>query len=403
MKVIQINATYDNTSVGKIMHDIKHELDHDEIENYVIFGRGENKYPDETNVFKIGTDKEANLEHLKVLVSGLYYSCSKKNTKAIFKKVVEIKPDLVHIHCLNGFFIDIPYFISLLKQANIPLLLTLHAEFMFTGTCGYTNACTNFYEGCHDCPSLSKIDSNLLFDNTRKSSILFHDAFEGYQKLLIVGVSKWVAEQSQKSWILGKFKHDVVINGIDTSIFKYSSNNNVLDKLDGKRIVLNVTSNFSFPDKGGQAFLQVAKLHEKDDKLLFVVAGTANNIQNAPKNVIFLGRIEKQTELARLYSLSDITLFPNRNETFLMGVAESMCCGTPVVGYCAGGPESIAIKEYSTFVPYGDIKALSDAVDKMLERSKTISKEDLSKKAQSIYSKEIMAKNYIKLYKQLIK
>ncbi len=33
-----------------------------------------------------------------------------------------------------------------------------------------------------------------------------------------------------------------------------------------------------------------------------------------------------------------------------MVTAESLCCGTPVVGFTAGGPESIAIDAFSNFV-----------------------------------------------------
>ena len=38
-----------------------------------------------------------------------------------------------------------------------------------------------------------------------------------------------------------------------------------------------------------------------------------------------------------------------------MVTAESLCCGTPVVGFKAGAPEQIAIKEFSEFVEYGDL------------------------------------------------
>jgi glycosyltransferase involved in cell wall biosynthesis len=37
-----------------------------------------------------------------------------------------------------------------------------------------------------------------------------------------------------------------------------------------------------------------------------------------------------------------------------MIVAESLCCGTPVVGFKAGGPESIAIDDYCVFVQFLD-------------------------------------------------
>ena len=39
----------------------------------------------------------------------------------------------------------------------------------------------------------------------------------------------------------------------------------------------------------------------------------------------------------QLYSAVDLTLITSQRETFSMPVAESLCCGTPVVGFDTGG------------------------------------------------------------------
>lgn len=61
-----------------------------------------------------------------------------------------------------------------------------------------------------------------------------------------------------------------------------------------------------------------------------------------------------------------------------MIVAESLIQGTPVVGFEAGGPESIALEEHSTFVKHGDVtalaKAIKDRIDVTIERPLIISK-----------------------------
>lgn len=83
-----------------------------------------------------------------------------------------------------------------------------------------------------------------------------------------------------------------------------------------------------------------------------------------------------------------------------MPVAESLCCGTPVVGFEAGGPESIAIKDYSYFVEYENIEKLKEAISIFL--NKKFDKEAISKKAKSIYSHKVMTENYINLYKKAL-
>ena len=402
MKVLQINATYDKSSVGKIVHDIKLGLDQLKIDNYVIFGRGANCFEDDSHVFKIGSDSTAHKSHIKALFTGLYYSCSVKNTKRILAKIHEIKPDIIHIHCLNGFFIDVPYFINEIKRAGMASILTLHAEFMYTGTCGYANDCQRFIKGCHDCPYLHDIDNNFMKDNVAKSNTLFANAFSEYKKFIAVGVSPWVSDRASTSLVLSHRKHGVVLNGVDCDVFKRYDRTPWSKKFANRQIILNVTSNFSFPEKGGSTFLEIARRHIKNKKLLFVVAGTANSI-DAPENVVFIGRLNSQEELAQLYSASSLTLLPNKRETFLMAVPESLCCGTPVVGYCAGGPESIALSKYSSFVKYGDIDALSNMVDRWIVKSKTVSHKRIEKEACAKYSKEEMVKNYIHEYEKLLK
>ena len=79
-----------------------------------------------------------------------------------------------------------------------------------------------------------------------------------------------------------------------------------------------------------------------------------------------------------------------------MVVAESLCCGTPVVGFKAGGPETIAIPEFCEFVEYGDVEAIVAETEKMLAGS--FDKNNISAVASDKYSKKNMFVNYNRLY-----
>lgn len=83
-----------------------------------------------------------------------------------------------------------------------------------------------------------------------------------------------------------------------------------------------------------------------------------------------------------------------------MVAAESLCCGTPVVGFNAGGPETIALSEYSSFVEYGNIEALIETLRKSLKQD--INKEAISKEAHHRYSKERMTNTYLEIYRSFI-
>ena len=138
----------------------------------------------------------------------------------------------------------------------------------------------------------------------------------------------------------------------------------------------------------------------KDENVKFIVAGNYNKSIEYPKNMILLGQLGDQELLAKYYSMADATLLTSKRETFSMVCAESFCCGTPVVGFKAGAPEQISLKEYSEFVDYGDMDALQNALLKMLKRS--VNKEEISSLAKTSYSKEQMAEKYMNLYRSVV-
>ena len=146
----------------------------------------------------------------------------------------------------------------------------------------------------------------------------------------------------------------------------------------------------------------LVKLAEKllPQKIKIVVVAGNGEDYDLPNNVIYIGRAKSQKDLACLYSEADLSVITSQKETFCMPVAESLCCGTPVVGFKAGGPESIAIDKYSEFVDYADIEALERAVLKWINNN--YNKTEIAKEAQGLYSKETMTDNYIKLYKHLL-
>ena len=79
-----------------------------------------------------------------------------------------------------------------------------------------------------------------------------------------------------------------------------------------------------------------------------------------------------------------------------MIVAESLCCGTPIVGFQAGGPELIAIKEYSDFVEYGDVYNLYKLINENFNKGKN--KLSISENSITKYNKNNMYYQYKLIY-----
>lgn len=391
---------YNSGSTGKITADIHNVLLESDIESVVCYGRG--KETNEKNVYKVCTELGAKLNSGLAQLTGIEYSALPFSLIKIISIIKKEKPDVVHLQCINGSFVNIYALISWLKKHNIKTLLTLHAEFMFTANCPHSYECTSWQSkaSCNNCKDFKKATRSRYFNNTRLSFKKMSKAFNGFEKnLTVASVSPWLCERSKRSYILGKTKNITVLNGINTKIFKpYEHENNK-----GAKTVFHVTAKFSDAKgyaKGGDYVIALA---EKMPNVSFVVAAkvVALSNNNLPKNLKVITDTT-QAELAKMYSNADLSLITSKRETFSMPVAESLCCGTPVVGFKAGGPESIAVKEYSEFVEYGDFDELENAVKKMLERSSDFDRQQISKTATEKYSEKSMAEGYISAYKELL-
>ena len=379
------------------MSDIHSVLLENGIEGVICYGRGE-KTTDK-NVYKTCSELYSKANNLLSRFTGLMYGGLFFSTNKLISIIKKERPDVVHLHCINGYFVNIYRLVSFLKKSGIKTVLTLHAEFMHTANCGHALDCDKWKNGCGKCPRLKKETKSYLIDGTHRSWVKMKKAFDGFENLTVTSVSPWLMERAVESPILAGKNHTVVFNGLDTSIFHIYDTSELREKhgITNEKIVFHATPFFSDDKdhfKGGYYVIELAKMM-KDVK--FIIAGDHNPNIVVPDNVILLGRVSNQEELAKYYSLADLTVIASKKETFSMIVAESMSCGTPAIGFMAGGPETIAIKEYSAFSPYGDIQALYENAIKFLNTE--FNSEEISKKAHSTYSKAKMAKEYLRLYK----
>ena len=397
MKIMQINCVYKVGSTGKIVNDLHRELKKNGYDSAVCYGRGD--IYKEPGVYKTSYESIAKLINLKSKITGREYNGSFLATKKLIHIIKLEKPDIVHLHCINGFFVNIYSLLNFLKSNNIKTVLTLHAEFMYTGGCGHALDCVQWINGCKKCSQLKDQIHSFFLDRTKKNWFDMKKSFDDFDNLYIVSVSSWLYNRAIRSSIMNGKKHTIVLNGIDTeNQYYYRPNKNLINKykLDNKKVILHVTSSFLSDIKGGEYVIQLAK--QLKDKV-FIIIGNTDKINDLPDNIIDIGRIENQQTLAEFYSVADITLLTSKRETFSMICAESLSCGTRVVGFKSGAPEKISLAEYSDFCEYGDIKELKDLVEKNLEMK--YDKKLISKVSKKIYSTKRMFKDYEKIYKDL--
>ena len=150
MKVLQINCVYNTGSTGKITADLHRSLQEQGVKSVVCYGRGKRVF--EPGVYKVCSEWYAKLNNLLSRFTGVMYGGCWFSTRRLIKIIRQQAPDVVHLQCLNGYFVNIFKLVRWLNKNNIKTVLTLHAEFMFTANCGNVVDCSGFKTGCKRCP-----------------------------------------------------------------------------------------------------------------------------------------------------------------------------------------------------------------------------------------------------------
>lgn len=394
MKILQVNNVYAEKSTGKITRELHEGLLQAGHESIVVYGRGSTvKSP---GVIRLCPEWYGKVNGLLARITGMPYGGCILSTCWLQRIIRRENPDVVHLQCINGYFVNIYRLIRWLKEQNIKTVVTLHAEFMYTGNCGHAFDCDQWQHGCKVCPDKKKAVKSFLFDRTAVSWKNMRDAFDGFQKACtICPVSPWTLTRAMQSDILRDFSFHTVYNGVNTRVF-YSDHNQ-----EKQAAVLSVMAQFS-PEKhhpkGGWYLIQLA---ERMKDVTFYVAGPAGRCEDIPKNLILLGNLSRQEELTEWYRRAAVSLLVSKKETFSMPCAESLCCGTPVVGFRAGAPEQISLAQYSEFVSYGDLDALEQVLRRWLVRT-DLNPDKIAEDAGRTYSIDAMVKHYMEVYRRML-
>lgn len=336
-------------------------------------------------------------------LTGYQYGFAPLSTAKILRVLKKEQPDLVHIHCLNGFMVNVYKLFAFIKKNNIPVVITNHAEFYYTGSCAYAYDCERWQEGCGSCPQGSAATLCKRGDLSAAAYCKMQKAFAGLTKAAMASVSPWVGSRAAASPITAHIPQFVVLNGVNAQLFCFRDKLALRKELgidETQKVIFHPTAHFSDSEKDRKGGRFVIQLAEKLPDYKVIVAGDYTDDLKVPANVTLLGRIAVQELLAKYYALADVTVVTGRRETFNMPVAESLCSGTPVAGFFAGGPESIAIGEYCSFCSFGDTEALAQLVLRILD-TKWDSRE-IAERAFLRYDAAVMAGGYEEIYKKLI-
>lgn len=317
MKILQVNNVYGFGSTGKISRDIHRELHGQGLESVVYYGR-RNKSQDK-DVHKLCSELYAKANNLLSRFTGLMYGGCHTSTNRLIRAIKKEKPDIVHLQCLNGYFVNIYQLIGFLNKKHIPTVLTLHAEFMYTANCGYAFECEKWRSGCGNCPRLKQETSSIFLDRTSHSWQKMKKAFNGFECISVIGVSEWITKRARESGMFQDANEiECIHNGIDLSNFDYIPDTD--DKIiaaeyglcSDRKIVLHVTSSLYSQYKGGKYFIELA---DRLKNVCQCVVVGAQAIEDKPE-ITCIPFINDQRKLAALYRLADVMVITSTAENY---------------------------------------------------------------------------------------
>lgn len=317
-----------------------------------------------------------------------YHAFSEK----LIKELDEYKPDIIHLHNLHGYYLNVPILFNFIKEKNIKVIWTLHDFWPLTGRCAVPGDCENFLTGCQTCLNKGNYPFAILH-NEKEMFPKRKELFTSLENVTIVTPSEYLMNYVKQTH-LNKYPGVVINNGIDLEKFFYEESD-LKEKLEipqDKKVLLSVMLPIS-SHKGIEYINKLAS--ELDDKYLILLVGTNDDnfeLSSKIKHIPFVS----QEELHLYYSMADLFINPTLSDTYPTVDMEAIASGLQILSYDTGGSKEIVTLDVGRIVARRDYEAFKNSIEDMVNHP--LPKENFLKRREN-FSKERMIEKYLKLYK----
>ena len=399
--IVQINVESNFGSTGKISENLSNHLINADYNS--IIAHGPIYRESNSTTIKIGTKIDYYTHILSTRIFDKHGLASIKATKIFLSNLKDLKPDIIHLHNIHGYYINYELLFQFLKSVSIPVIWTLHDCWAFTGHCAHFEyiSCEKWKTECNKCPLTHTYPKSWFTD---RSSINFNqkkNAFSNLNNLTLVPVSNWLASKIKDSFLY-PYPIKTITNGIDTNTFKPVSTVAYTNKKNWTKfsIILGVASVWD-TTKGWEDFIKMAALLKKDERIV-LIGLSKKQINQLPKNIIGLERTESKDELIQLYSIAKVFMNLTYADTYPTTNLESLACGTPVITYNTGGSVE-EIRNYNgKIVNQGDFESAYNTFAEMKKTFKSKNTLKIRKDVLTRLDKTIQLKKYDELYHSLL-
>ncbi|HAG70482.1 MAG TPA: glycosyl transferase [Lachnospiraceae bacterium] len=359
-------------SVGRLVEGLYRMLTEHGYECMVAYGRGD--APSDINSFKIDTKADIYFHGLMTRLTDRHGFYSKSSTLDLIDQIEAFDPDIVHLHNVHGYYLNIRYLFEYLRKSGRRVIWTLHDCWSFTGHCAHFEyvGCNKWINGCSNCEQLAEYPRSVFKDNSEKNYIDKRKLFTGIDGMTLVTPSEWLRQRVLQSFL--KDYHTLVVpTGIDLSRFHPIEEERTEDNpvfclknrlgIRGKRVILGVANPWR-DRKGLNQFINLSRIIS--DRYVIVLVGLNDSqLSSLPGSIKGLKKTESLEELCTLYSMADVYVNLTLEDTFPTTNIEALACGTPVITYKTGGsPESLS-ETTGIVVEKNSVQGVAAALDRI--------------------------------------
>lgn len=402
--LFQINVTCNWGSTGRIVEEIGQVAIQQGWDSYIAYGRG--NPVSSSHLIRIGNDWDMYEHGLETRIFDNHGLASRRATQKLLRRIKEIKPDIIHLHNIHGYYINYKMLFDYLTNSEIPVVWTLHDCWSFTGHCAYFSlaGCYQWKNiECSHCVYKKTYPTSMFFNRAHRNFLDKKKAFTAPKNVTIVTVSHWLEEFVKQSFL--SVHHVITINnGIDIQVFAPKKNGKDIRETLGVHqpyMLLGVASVWE-SRKGILDFIKLREMFPRNLYAIVLVGVDDKTAKMLPKDIVIVKRTNNVGELADIYSAADVYLNPTWQDTFPTTNLEAMACGTPVVTYRTGGsPESLTVGT-GKVVEQGDLAAFVSSVEEICKNGKKTYVATCRQRVVENYNKKDRFMDYIRLNQKLI-
>lgn len=349
---------------------------------------------DRDNVIPIKLNKIVDLtSHALSRIDGKdgfhYHAFSKK----LIEELDKFKPDIIHLHNIHGYYCNMPLLFDYINKNHIKVIWTLHDFWIMTGRCAHPSDCEGYLKGCPNCKR-GKIYPYAIFHNEKWMFKKKKELVESIEDLTLVSPSQYVKDLIKTSHLSSK-DIKVINNGIKIDLFYYEESKlkEELGINKDKKVLLNVSMPY-YKEKGID-YLNLLADQLDENKYQIVCIGPLVDGNTLNSKIIHVPFVE-QDKLHLYYSMADLFINPTLADNYPTVDMEAIACNLPVISFDTGGSKEIVTEDVGKIIPYKDLEALKEAIEKY-------NKDSFDKKAFALkrekFNLDNMLNSYIDLYK----